>query len=253
MWYSWLSDRIGINTLAFGGNFPPDWAGTLELFACVVVGYLLGSINPSIIFSRKLYGKDIREFGSGNAGLTNMLRVYGKKAALYTLFGDMLKTALSVALGACIYGVKNGDIIVDRSMEGAYLAALFCVLGHIAPIYYKFRGGKGVLATATAVLLLDPLVFLALLAIFALVLFCTRFVSMASVSAAFCYPALTYLFHSSMTGVAPGMWTMVFSSVCALMVIYMHRENIKRVAAGKENKFSFGGKKKKTDDDDDDE
>ena len=252
MWYSWLSKQIGINALFFGGNFPPDWAGTLELFACMVVGYLLGSINPSIIVSRRLYGKDIRESGSGNAGLTNMLRVYGKKAALFTLGGDMLKTALSVALGACIYGVDNG-IIVDRYMEGAYLAALFCVLGHIAPVYYKFRGGKGVLATATAILLLDPLVFLMLLAIFALVLLCTRYVSMASITAAFFYPALTYITRTYLTEIAPGMWTMLFSAICALMVIFMHRENIKRVAYGKENKLSFGGKKKKDDDDEDDE
>lgn len=229
---------------------PPEGIGTLELFACVVVGYLLGSINPSIIVSRKLYGKDIRESGSGNAGLTNMLRVYGKHAALYTLCGDMLKTALSIAIGACIYGVENWTS-VDRSMEGAYLAALFCVLGHIAPIYYKFRGGKGVLAAATAILLLDPIVFLMLLLIFVLVLLFTRFVSMSSITAAFFYPALTYITHSSIMEVPPAMFTMLFSVICAVMVIYMHRENIKRIAAGKENKLSFGGKKKSEDEDED--
>ena len=250
MWYAWLAKKIGINALFFGGNIPPEGIGTLEMFACVVVGYLLGSINPSIIVSRRLYGKDIRESGSGNAGLTNMLRVYGKKAALFTLCGDMLKTALSVMLGALIYGVENWTS-VDRCMEGAYLAALFCVLGHIAPVYYKFHGGKGVLAAATAILLLDPLVFLILFAIFALVLLCTRYVSMASVTAAFLYPALTYVFHNNITGVPPAMFTMLFSGVCALMVIYMHRENIKRVYHGKENKFSFGGKKKKAVDEDD--
>lgn len=247
MWYSWLSKQIGINAIAFGGNIPPEWASTLELFACVVVGYLLGSINPSIIVSRRLYGKDIRESGSGNAGLTNMLRVYGKKAALFTLGGDMLKTALSVALGACIYGVENWTV-VDRCMEGAYLAALFCVLGHIAPIYYKFRGGKGVLAAATAILLLDPFVFLLLFAVFALVLIFTRYVSMSSITAAFLYPALNYITHNYVMEVPPAMFTMLFSVVCAVMVIYMHRENIRRVANGKENKLSFGGKKK-TDED----
>lgn len=249
MWYSWLSKHIGINALAYGGNIPPEWASTLQLFACVIVGYLLGSINPSIIVSRKLYGNDIRNFGSGNAGLTNMLRVYGKKAALFTLCGDMLKTALSVGLGACIYGVEHWTV-VDRSMEGAYLAALFCVLGHIAPIYYKFRGGKGVLAAATAILLLDPYVFLMLLAIFALVLALTRYVSMSSITAAFFYPALTYIAHNYIMKVPPAMFTMLFSVICAVMVIYMHRENIKRVANGKENKLSFGGKKK-TDEDED--
>lgn len=254
MWYSWLSNHIGINALAFGGELArvPEWASTLELFACIIVGYLLGSINPSIIVSKKLYGKDIRESGSGNAGLTNMLRVYGKKAALCTLAGDMLKTALSVALGACIYGVQNWTV-VDRSMEGAYLAALFCVLGHIAPVYYKFRGGKGVLAAATAILLLDPIVFLMLLAVFALVLACTRYVSMSSITAAFLYPAFTYVTHSYVMEVPPAMFTMLFSAICALMVIYMHRENIRRVANGKENKLSFGGKKKKEEDEEEEE
>jgi len=254
LWYSWLSNHIGINALAFGGELGnvPEWASTLELFACIIVGYLLGSINPSIIVSKKLYGKDIRESGSGNAGLTNMLRVYGKKAALCTLAGDMLKTALSVALGACIYGVKNWTV-VDRSMEGAYLAALFCVLGHIAPIYYKFRGGKGVLAAATAILLLDPIVFLMLLGVFALVLILTRFVSMSSITAAFFYPALTYITHSYIMEVPPAMVTMLFSIICAVMVIYMHRENIRRIANGKENKLSFGGKKKETEEDDEEE
>jgi len=240
MWYSLLSKHIGLNAIAFGGNIPPEWASTLELFACVICGYLLGSINPSIIVSRKLYGKDIRQFGSGNAGLTNMLRVYGKKAALFTLVGDMIKAALSVALGAWFYGVENRALTVDRSIEGAYLAGLFCVLGHIAPVYYKFRGGKGVLATATMILLLDPAVFLMLVAIFALVLVCTRFVSMASITAAFLYPALTYVTHQYITGLPPAMWTMLFSVVTAVMIIYMHRENIKRVAHGKENKLSFG-------------
>ncbi len=246
MWYSWLSNRIGVNALFFDGNIPPDWATTLELFACVVVGYLLGSINPSIIVSRKLYGKDIREFGSGNAGLTNMLRTYGKKAALFTLGGDMLKTILSVAFGAMFYGVENWTS-VDRGMEGAYLAALFCVLGHIAPVYYKFRGGKGVLAAATAILILDPIVFLMLIAIFATVLLLTRYVSMSSITAAFFYPALTYITRTYLMELPPAMWTMLFSVVCAVMVIYMHRENIKRVANGKENKLSFGPKKKDED------
>ncbi len=247
MWYSWLSKQIGVNALFFDGNIPPEWATTLELFACVIVGYLLGSINPSIIFSRVLYGKDIRESGSGNAGLTNMLRTYGKKAALLTLGGDMLKTVLSVALGAMLYGVENCTT-VDRSMEGAYLAALFCVLGHIAPVYFKFRGGKGVLATATAILILDPFVFVLLLIIFAVVLLLTRYVSMSSITAAFFYPALTYITRTYLTELPPAMWTMLFSVVCSVMVIYMHRENIKRVANGKENKLSFGPKKKKDED-----
>lgn len=232
MWYDLISKHIGFNTLVFGGNVP-DYAKTLEIFACVIIGYLLGSINTAIITSKGLYGKDIRGFGSGNAGMTNMLRVYGKKAALITLGGDVLKSAVSVVLGAWVCYNSN---------EGAYLAGLFCVLGHIAPIYYRFKGGKGVLAAATMILLLDPVVFLLLIATFALVLFLFRYVSMASVFAAFLYPAYIYVIERMFTGHAPGFFKMFFAVVIAILVIFMHRKNIERVYNGNENKFSLKSK-----------
>lgn len=253
MWYDWISRNIGFNVLVFGkGVAVPEYAATLELLACVFIGYLLGSINSAIITSKALFDKDIRNFGSGNAGLTNMLRVFGKKAALFTLLGDMLKSALSVLLGAWV---------CYNSSEGAHLAGLFCVLGHIAPIYYGFRGGKGVLAAATMILVLDPVVFLLLIATFALVLFMTRFVSMASVIAAFLYPAYIYVISMTLTGDPPRFFKLLFAVVTAVMVIFMHRKNIERVYKGTENKFSFKSKPtaekseddKKDDDDDDDD
>lgn len=249
MWYINLSKKIGLNLLLFGANGTvPDYAATLELFACVLIGYFLGSINSAIITSKALYGKDIRNYGSGNAGLTNSLRVFGKKAALFTLLGDMLKSALSVFLGAWV--CYNPE-------EGAYLAGLFCVLGHIAPIYYGFKGGKGVLASATMILILDPFVFLCLIVTFALILLLTRFVSMASVISAFLYPAYMYILEKTVMGNPPSFFKLLFALIVAGLVIFMHRQNIQRVYNGEENRFSFKfkgeGEKDKTADKDDDD
>lgn len=249
MWYDWIASKIGLNALLLEqGDVLPEWLFIVEMLLCVVCGYLLGSINSAIIVSKRLYGKDIRSFGSGNAGLTNMLRTFGKKAGVLTLMGDMLKAALSVFVGAWLC---HGSYI--GSMDGAYLSGLFCVIGHIMPLYYHFKGGKGVLATATMILLLDPYVFLCLILIFVLVVAITRYVSMGSVIAAFFYPAITYITHTYSTGTSPGTFKLLFCFVCGVLVIFMHRENIKRVYYGKENKLSFGPKKKSYDDDDDED
>ena len=114
----------------------------------VAAAYLLGSLNFAIIVSKKLYGKDIRKYGSHNAGMTNMFRTFGKKAGLLTLAGDAGKALVSVLLGRLLLGE-----------DGAYLAGLFCILGHIAPAYYRFKGGKGVVVTAVTVAIIDPVIF----------------------------------------------------------------------------------------------
>lgn len=192
--------------------------------------YLLGSLNFGIIVSKKKFGQDIRSFGSGNAGLTNMHRVYGKEGALLTLAGDIGKQVASVVIGAVL-----------ASQEGAYLAGLFCILGHIFPVYYHFRGGKGVLTAATMILLLDPLIFLVLFVVFALVLLITRYVSLASVIAAMCYPAAVY--YSSDLSVGRPTFSLVFALFVGALVIFMHRSNIYRIFNNQESKFSFHKKK----------
>jgi len=158
----------------------------LGTLICVVIPYLLGSFNTAIIVSKYLYHDDIRKYGSGNAGLTNMHRVYGKKGALYTLLGDVLKQFLSVSIGMLVMG-----------RNGAFLAGTFCILGHIAPIYFRFKGGKGVLAAATMVLMMDPIMFLVLFAVFALVVLIFRYISLGSMMAGFVYPALVFLQNQS--------------------------------------------------------
>ncbi|MBE6683841.1 MAG: glycerol-3-phosphate 1-O-acyltransferase PlsY [Ruminococcaceae bacterium] len=190
---------------------------------CAVIAYLLGSLNSAIIVSRYKYKQDIRSFGSGNAGLTNMHRVYGKDGAVYTLIGDIAKQLVSVIVGSLLLG-----------RSGAYLAGAFCMIGHIFPVYYRFKGGKGVLTAATMILIIDPMIFAVLFVIFALVLIFTKYVSLSSIIAAISYPAVIRI--------AYGMehpFELFFALFTGCVVIFMHRTNIFRLFNNQESKFSF--------------
>jgi glycerol-3-phosphate acyltransferase PlsY len=201
----------------------------LGMLICVVVPYLLGSFNTAIIVSKYLYHDDIRKYGSGNAGLTNMHRVYGKKGALYTLGGDVLKQFLSVSIGMLVMG-----------LDGAFLAGTFCILGHIAPIYFHFKGGKGVLAAATMVLMMDPVLFVILFAFFALIVLIFKYISLGSMMAGFVYPALVFYRNKIMFDNSPPSFAyMLFACFIGILIIFMHRENMKRIYNNEESKFSF--------------
>lgn len=197
---------------------------------CLSIGYLLGSLNSAIIISHLVLRRDIRAHGSRNAGTTNMLRTYGKKYAVMTLALDMLKGTAATALGYLLL-----------SLHGAAIAGFFCVLGHMFPIYYRFKGGKGVATTGMVALMLDPWTFLAMLLVFVTLLAMTRFVSLASVMCAFLYPLLLNAFIPS---VMPGKGTAVLMGILTMaFVVFMHRANIKRLLEGTESKLSFGSKK----------
>ena len=205
----------------------------------VAAAYLLGSLNFAIIVSKKLYGKDIRKYGSHNAGMTNMFRTFGKKAGFLTLAGDAGKALVSVLLGRLLLGE-----------DGAYLAGLFCILGHIAPAYYRFKGGKGVVVTAVTVAIIDPVIFAVLVAVFALVFLIWRYVSLASVIAAFVYPGAVFISAQIRSGGQgmPYMTAMLFSAFVALLILFLHRENIKRIFERTESKVYFRKKKPLPDD-----
>lgn len=200
---------------------------------CIVPPYFLGSLNFALIFSRRLFGEDVRTKGSGNAGTTNMLRNYGKKAALLTLGGDILK-----AIAACVIGY------VVLGGTGAYLAGMFCVLGHMFPIYYQFKGGKGVATTAAVILMTNPLIFLIVLAIFLIIALGTKYVSLASVMCAMLWPLILHRVEGAGTPV-------LIATAIAVLIVFMHRANLKRLMEGKENKLSFASKKKKAGDEED--
>ena len=205
-----------------------------------LLAYLLGSVNTSIFVSRTVYRDDVRKHGSGNAGMTNMYRVFGKNAALLTLFGDIAKTLVSMLIGGLLLGTGIYIYGLNISSGGMYVAGLFAVVGHIWPVYYKFKGGKGVLCTATMALTLTPLVFAILFIIFLLVFLLTRFVSASSIAAAVFYPVVlnavfTVIFG---TGSTPMMIGLV-SILAAAIIIYCHIPNIKRIMNGEEPKFRF--------------
>ncbi|MBQ8746462.1 MAG: glycerol-3-phosphate 1-O-acyltransferase PlsY [Clostridia bacterium] len=198
-----------------------------------ILPYLLGSCNFAIIISKLFYREDIRNFGSGNAGMTNMLRTYGKKAAALTLIADALKAVVSVLIGRVVFGII-----------GAYAAGLACIIGHVFPLYYQFKGGKGVVTAITAILMTDWKVGLILLLIFVILVGFSKFISLGSVMAAIMYPLILVRINTLERMPAPPI-VMLFALAIAVLVVWMHRENIKRLLAGKENKLSFSKKDKK--------
>ena len=199
-----------------------------------IIAYLIGSINFSIIISKKMAGFDVREKGSGNAGTTNMLRSVGKRAAALTLVCDILKGVVAV-LVAILAGaiIKN----LDKSLL-VQLSAIAVVIGHTFPIFFGFKGGKGV-ATSLGVLLIVNWKIGLICLVFAVVLIAlTRMVSVGSVGAAILYPVLVLFIGTNFT-VSQGSGYLVFSILLALLVAFNHRSNIKRILEGKENKISF--------------
>lgn len=196
--------------------------------------YLLGSVSFAIVVSKSLYHQDVRQFGSGNAGMTNILRTYGKKAAALTLAGDFLKGVAAVLISRLIFAAMGVTLF-----DGAYVGGLFAILGHLYPVYFGFRGGKGILTSIGIITVINPLVFLGLLIIGLPLIFLTKIVSVGSLAGAVCYPFLTLLVDFWQGGVS---WLdFSFSMVIALLVIWMHRSNIKRLLNGTENRF--GSKK----------
>ncbi len=200
-----------------------------------IIAYAIGSINFSVIISKKMAGFDIRDKGSGNAGSTNMLRSIGKKAAILTLICDVLKGVVAVLI-AVIAGkiVKN----VDQAML-VQIAGILVVIGHTFPIFFEFKGGKGV-ATSLGVLLMINWKIGLICLVFALVIMALgRIVSLGSVGAAILCPVLTLFIHSNYIVEATGIKYLVFGLILAAIVIFNHRANIQRIANGTENKLSF--------------
>ncbi len=201
----------------------------LGYFLIAVTSYLLGSINTAIIVSKKCYHYDIRDYGSGNAGMTNMFRTFGKKAGFLTLAGDIAKAFIAVVVGFLILG-----------HSGQYVAGFFCLIGHSFPIFFHFRGGKGIIVSGITILLIDPLVFVVLLGIFALMFFATKIISAASLTVAFFYPLVVYAFNLQ----SPWPVAIVFSMFIGFFVIAMHKDNIHRLLNKTEKKFTIHKDKK---------
>lgn len=202
-----------------------------------VIAYLIGSINFSIILSKRMAGFDIREKGSGNAGTTNMLRAVGKKAAVITLICDILKGVVSILIA-----VLAGKIV--KNLDNALLvqlAGIFVIIGHTFPIFFKFKGGKGI-ATSLGVLLMINWQIGLICLIFALVLMAlTKMVSVGSIAAAILFPILVaFIDQNYIVPTSNSNWSyLVFSIIVALLVIFNHRADVQRILNGTENRLSF--------------
>lgn len=202
-----------------------------------IVAYLIGSVNFSIIFSKKFAGFDVREKGSGNAGTTNMLRSAGKGLAALTLVCDILKGVVSILL-AYLIGKLSSETYPEIVVQ---VAGIFTVLGHTFPVYFGFKGGKGVATSLGILLLINWQIGLICLVFALLIMIFTRTVSIGSIMAAVLFPVLTIFMAADETShyiVKDGNYV-IFGILMAVIVIFNHRSNLIRIMKGEENKVSF--------------
>ena len=197
-----------------------------------IIAYLIGSISFSVIFSKKIGGFDVRTKGSGNAGSTNVLRTVGKKAAVLTLLCDCLKGVIAVLIAVIAGNIAKN---LDKALL-VQLAGIFVVLGHTFPVFFKFKGGKGVATSLGVILIVNWKIGLICLVFALLLMILTKFVSLGSVAAALLFPVLTIFIHTNY--IVSGNY-IIFGIILALFVIYNHRTNINRLLEGKENKLDF--------------
>ena len=198
--------------------------------AVLAIGYLIGSINFSVILSRKMAGFDLRDKGSKNAGTTNMLRTVGKKGAAMVLLLDILKGVVAVLIAKLISSDVNEAIACQ-------IAAFSVVFGHTFPIFFEFRGGKGVATSIGVLIVLNWQIGLICLVYGIIMIALTRMVSLGSITAAILFPVLTIFIRNHY--VASGFNYIIFGIIMACFVLFNHRANIKRLNDGTENRISF--------------
>ena len=201
-------------------------AETVTWILLAIAGYLLGCANGAILTSKFFYHDDVRKHGSGNAGLTNFYRTYGAKLVLCVIAIDMLKAVVAVELGGAILG----------GALGKYFMGFFCMLGHMFPAPYRFKGGKGILSSGTLLLCLDWRVALVSWGAFVVLVALTRYVSLGSIAAAALLPVTTFFVYRGMPHFP---WIMLLGTLIGGMVVWAHRANIGRLIHGTESKFTF--------------
>ena len=217
----------------------------IQILSSMVIAYLLGSISTSIIITKIVAKKDIRTEGSGNAGFTNVLRSVGKLPAILTFIGDFLKCVIAIIIAWLIFSTIDINVITKKELMGyaGYLTGICCILGHLYPCYFGFKGGKGVVTAAAMMVLIDWRVFLVIFVIFAIIFAITLTISKASIIVAGLYAfvtfAITYLidYRNGMVSFNYVIIASVIALGIGVLVIIKHRENIKRIIAGTEKKI----------------
>ena len=207
----------------------------MDLAILIILAYLIGSIPTAVWVSKRIYGIDIREHGSGNAGATNTFRILGKKAGSVVMAGDMLKGFLAVKLSLLSSFSWSSEAITNLQV----FLGLAAVVGHIFPIWADFRGGKGIATLFGMILSIQPLVAISLIGVFFLMLYLTRYVSLSSISASIAFPLLfLFIFNE------PEVSYRVFAIATAVLVVLTHHKNINRLLAGNESKVPMFRKRR---------
>ncbi len=204
----------------------------VKYVAVAVISYLLGSLNFAIIFSKIFMKKDVRQYGSGNAGSTNAYRMMGGKKTLLVMLGDVLKGIAAVVIAGLVFDELDQFGGLGKMIAGAAVA-----LGHIFPVYFGFKGGKGVLTIGAVLAFFDIRILAIALAAFLIGVLITKYVSVGSIAAATAVAVTMIVFHHN------DYPTALIGFLLGAFVIWMHRGNIKRLIGGTENKFSFNKKK----------
>lgn len=218
-----------------------DW-GVLTFYCAItilIIGYLLGSIPSAVWIGKKYYGIDIREHGSRNAGTTNMLRVLGKRAAIPVFIIDFFKGFVAVRLTE----IMRFDDAIDNSdpwlLNLRIIAAIVVVLGHIFPIFAHFKGGKGVATLLGAGLGIEPVLVLLCFVVWIIIFAVFHYVSVASMIAGCCFPVFVIIFAGTRFASEDLLLSVpfvIFSWAVAIMLVWTHRKNIKRLREGTESK-----------------
>lgn len=203
----------------------------MNIVLLIAIGYLLGSLNSAIVVSKVFMGYDIRTKGSGNAGLTNSYRCMGVKPTVFVLLGDIVKAVVASVIG----GMLMGSL-------GVLIAGCSAIIGHMFPLYFRFKGGKGILVGGTMIAVFDWRIFCIVMLFFFVLVGITKWVSLGSIVATSLVPFLSLFFYRDDPNLLP-MAVILF--VVASGVVYMHRGNIVRIAQGKENKFTLHSGKNK--------
>ncbi len=207
---------------------------SIKILLVMIIGYFLGSLNTSIVVGR-IYGTDIRKHGSGNAGMTNTLRTLGKTAAVLVIFGDILKGVLSYIIGNVIITSIPDSITLSISGIGGMVGGIAAIVGHNWPIYFGFKGGKGILTSFSVVMMMDWKLGLILLGVFVIIVAISRYVSLGSILACVAFPI-----GAAIKGNTPIF--IIFAAILSILAITRHNGNIKRLLNGTESKI---GEKKK--------
>ena len=210
----------------------------LGVLLLTAVPYLLGCSNGAILVSKYILRDDIRSHGSGNAGLTNFNRVFGGKLTLLVILADVLKAVLGVLLGVLgAHLMQRGGVDMVTDLRAKYFAWLFCELGHMFPVMFGFRGGKGIMSGGIIAIMIDWRVAVVVWGSFLLLTVITKYVSVGSVSTGILFPIMAWVLYRDAV-------CLVFALLVGGLIVFQHRGNIQRLIHGNENRFSLHKKAK---------